>query len=145
MKRERWKDGQAKVVKKPSLREELLPNPDRIRWSLWRHGGLCLKVLQHHLDSFLELRIASGNHVLGRLLDFDVGWHAFVLDDEAIFRPEGKIRSGDRTTIHQHGETKDANKSAPSAFADQRTELKLTEHPSINMTLGPWIPASGVF
>src|SRR6266511_889273 len=93
---------------------------DRIRRALGQHRRFGLKLLQHHFDGFLELRIAPGNDVLGRLFDFHVRRHAFVLDDATVLVPEGEVRRGDGTAIHQHGETEDADQPAPGAFADER-------------------------
>src|SRR6266498_4987361 len=80
---------------------------DRIRGALGQHRRFGLKFLQHYLDGFLELRIAPGDDVLRRLLDFHVRRNAFVLDDETVLVPEGEVRRGDQTAIHQHRETKD--------------------------------------
>src|SRR5262249_23277575 len=102
---------------------------DRIWGTFWRHRRFGLKLLQYDFDGFLELRIAPGDDVLRSLLDFDVGRHAFVLDDEAVLIPEGEVRRGDGAAIHQHREAQDADEPAPGAFADERAELEFAEHP----------------
>ena len=68
--------------------------------------------------------IASGYDLFGRLLDFHIGGYALFLDDETVLGPEGEARRRDRSTIHQHRESEDANEPAPGALSDERAELE---------------------
>src|SRR5712692_4922012 len=103
---------------------------------LWRRRffrGAINGMLFQHAHRFrhraLKLRIASGNHIFGPVLDVDVRRDAFVLYGPSIVaRKEATARSDHRSTIDERRRVRGMDEPAPGSLADEQSYLSIPEH-----------------
>src|ERR1051326_6836230 len=77
----------------------------------------------------LKLRIVSGDHIFGPILDIDVRRNAFVLDGPfAVMTKEAATWSDRRSAIDKDRRVGRMHQAAPGSFAHQRAELSIVEY-----------------
>src|SRR6185369_5265883 len=102
----------------------LVPNPHpaaiRIRGTLGRLVRMLVDLVEHQLDRGVELRVFAIDH-LGRIIGpVDVRIDAVPFNaPRAVWLVERKCRNGDAAAVDQSGISRDADQTAPGAFADQ--------------------------
>src|SRR6185437_9346333 len=95
-----------------------------IRWCRIRRLRMLAQLLHQIGDGAFELRIVPRALGLRIVVDVDIRRDAAVLDFPIAFQSSQRpARRGDGTAVDQRRITADADKSAPGAFADQRTDL----------------------
>src|SRR6185437_6627066 len=102
----------------------------RIRRHLIVRQGMFLELLHGDSDRLFELRIVAFANQLGILPDFHVRGYSVAFDFPlACQAANSESRSGNQSTIEQSGIPTNAHESAPSALADQRAGMLLSENP----------------
>src|SRR5450631_1664319 len=98
---------------------------------------MLFQLLHHHLNGFFELRVMVLTKSRGLKIDFNVGWDAAVFDFPiAVQAVNSSARSGDVAAVDQFRIAADADESAPSFLADQRTDAGLAEVPGQGIAAG---------
>src|SRR6266567_3948165 len=107
------------------------PHAPRWRWRFFGRAidGMLLEHAHAFCDRAFELRIATGDDVLGPVLDVDVGRHAFIFHRPlSIAREEAAARSDRRTAVDERRCVGSVDQAAPGSFAHQQAQLSIMKH-----------------